>query len=406
MHLESMARSGHRRSSVVVGSVAALALGLVLAACGSSGSPNASSSTSNHTTKSPLNVGMVVALTGYLTAIDGPYVDGAKLAASIINKSGGVDGHRIDLHIADGQSSTTAGVTAANQLINQDNVSAMVNGASSATNQAIVPVISAHDIPTITQGQLPPTFHWLYLATAAYQKDLEIQMSFVKDHLHATSIAFLYSQTPYGELGVKALPTMAKKYGLKVVLNQAVTASSSNLSTVMAQVKAAKPGAVIDFLTGSTHIVEAEGAATVSLGIPIVMGIDATSPIRSATKAYSDTYFVASPAQVYPSISDAALKKATGTFVTAYKKSGGDMSVIGTAGYGWDAVQMLAQAVRKSHAVTGSKLEAALTGMTLQGSESLYKFTATDHTGQASIPNPLSIAQVTGTSVKVVYTAS
>lgn len=354
--------------------------------------------------KEPIHIGMIVALTGYLTEIDGPYVDGVKLAVGKINAAGGMDGHEVQLHIVDGASTPTTGVTMTNQLLNQYRLSAMINGASSATNQALVPIIATRKVPVISQGQLPEDPSWIFLATAYYQKDLELQLAFAAKQLGARSIAFLYSQTPYGQLGVKYLPTVAAANGLKVALELAVDARSTDLSSVMAKVKDAAPDAVVDFLTGSTHIVEAKGAATVGLKVPIVMGIDATDPVRAGTQAYPNTYFVATPAQVYPAVADPALKAACQVFVDAYTRSGKDPSLIGTAGYGWDAIYMIAKAVDVARDTSVPAIRAALENLSLQGSQSLYRFTPADHTGQVGVPTPLTIAQVQGSTVKPVFT--
>ena len=86
--------------------------------------------------KEPLEIGMAAALTGYLANFDGQFIDGAKLAAKRANASGGVDGHRLDLHVLDDASNATTGVTVTNQLLNQFGVSVMLNGLSSAQNTA------------------------------------------------------------------------------------------------------------------------------------------------------------------------------------------------------------------------------------------------------------------------------
>ena len=353
--------------------------------------------------KEPLDVGMVVALTGSLAGIDGPYIDGVKLAVNKVNAAGGAGGHPIQLHIVDGASTATTGVTVANQLLSQFKIALMINGASSATNQALVPIIAARQLPVISQGQLPEEPRWTFLATAAYQKHMALQLAFAARYLHASSIAFLYSQTPYGQLGAKLLTTSAPSMGLKVVLSLAVDASATDLSSVMAQVKDANPAAVVDFLTGSTHLVEAKGAATVGLKSPIVMGIDATDPVSAATRAYAASYFVATPAQVYPKVTDLAQRAATKAFVDEYTQAGKDPSLIGTAGYGWDAGLMVGKAAQAAPSISGPALRAALETLTLQGSESLYRFTPEDHTGQQSVPSPLVIAQVRGTALQTVY---
>lgn len=373
---------------------------LVLAGCTGTGgaSPSAGS-------KDPVTIGMVMGLTGYLNLIDKPFVDGARLAVDYVNSSGGAGGHLLQLSIKDGASDPGTGVTTTNQLISEGKMTVMMNGASSATNAALVPVVSKPQIPVISQAQLPPDPKWMVLATAWFQKDLEVQLGFAKERLNAKSIVFLYSQTPYGQLGVKAIDDVAAKLGLSIALKLAVDASSTDLTSVMSRVKDAHSDAVIDFLTGSTHIVEGKAATTVNLGVPLIMGIDANAPIQTATQSYANTYYVAPPTQTYPNIPDAGTKAAAKTFIDAYSAGGYDLGLVGTAGYGWDGILMLKAAIEKCGCTSGEPLRAALENVNVQGSMGPYKFTPQDHTGQAAIANPLVIAQWKGNELNVVYQA-
>ena len=89
----------------------------------------------------PIEIGMSVALTGYLASFDGQLVDGVKLAVKQVNESGGADGHELRLHILDNASNAATGVTVTNQLVNQYNAAIMINGASSAQSVAILPIL-------------------------------------------------------------------------------------------------------------------------------------------------------------------------------------------------------------------------------------------------------------------------
>ena len=80
--------------------------------------------------KDPIEIGMAVALTGYLASFDGQLVEGVKLASKRLNAAGGVDGHPLNFHFLDNASNATTGVTVTNQLLNQYSVSVLINGAS------------------------------------------------------------------------------------------------------------------------------------------------------------------------------------------------------------------------------------------------------------------------------------
>ena len=155
--------------------------------------------------KDPIEVGSVAALTGYLAAYDANFLNGLKLAVSVINKNGGADGHPINLHILDGASNATTGATATNQLLNQYNVVGMLNGASSATSVAIHPLLAEAKVPMITLSQLPPDHDWAFLSTTAFSRVMELELQFTTKHLKAKRIGIIYNLTPAAQSATKLL---------------------------------------------------------------------------------------------------------------------------------------------------------------------------------------------------------
>ena len=87
-------------------------------------------------------------------------------------------------------------------------------------------------------------------------------------------------------------------------------------------------------------------------------------------------------------------------------QNGGSTTQIAAAAYGWDAVHVLAAAMVKAGAFTGPKLQAALQDLTYQGVNSLFKYSATDHSGESTVPNPDSIGHFSASKLQIVYNAS
>ncbi|GGF58428.1 amino acid ABC transporter substrate-binding protein [Azorhizobium oxalatiphilum] len=87
-----------------------------------------------------LKIGLLAPLTG----TGGPYgkeeEQGAKAAAELINAAGGVLGRKIEIVVADDESTPTAGVAAARKLIDVDQVAAITGVWSSAVALAVRPV--------------------------------------------------------------------------------------------------------------------------------------------------------------------------------------------------------------------------------------------------------------------------
>ncbi len=364
-HLKSDRRVTRR---VLVGSAGVLAAGVAM--------PRVARA------KDAIEVGAVGALTGYLAGYDANFLNGLKLAVAVINKAGGADGHTINLHILDGASSATTGTTATNQLLNQYSVTAMLNGASSATSVAIQPLLSEAKVPMIILSQLPPDAKWAFLSTTAFSRVMELELQFTTKFLKAKRIGIIYNLTPAAQSATKLLSELAPKRGLEVATTQGVETTATDFTPQLAAFKDANVDAILDFMTGPAHILEAKSATTVGLKAPLVMGLDDTPTFQQASAAYANTYFTAIPVQVYPDIVDEPMKAAAGAFLDEYKKAGLNPAGVQAAASGWDAAQLLSAAVKKAGSTNGDAIRDALDALDYQGAVTHWRFSATDHTGQ------------------------
>jgi branched-chain amino acid transport system substrate-binding protein len=364
----------------------------------------ASASVSRAQSKGQIEVGSVAGLTGYLATYDGNFVNGLKLGVKTINDAGGVGGRKIDLHIVDGASNATAGVTGVNQLLNQYGVIVFLNGASSATTAAISPITADAEVPVITLSQLPPQPKWVFESTTDFAAVTTLELDFAAKVLKAKKIGIIYNQTPAAQKGTETLKALAPKWGLEVVSVQGVATDATDLTPQLSAFKEAKPDAILDFMTGPAHILGAKAASTVGLDAALVMGLDDTSTFQQASKVYPNAYLSAIPVQVYPDISDPDLKKAVGEFLDAYHKAGLDPAGVQAAASGWDAPHIVAAAVKVSGATTGTALRKAIESLDYQGVVTRWRFSAQDHTGQAN-SNSLQIVKYENDKLKVVFRA-
>jgi branched-chain amino acid transport system substrate-binding protein len=389
--------------------LALLAAGPGLAACGSSGSASAGSgSGSGSGSKSPITIGVSAAETGYLSASsDLPFLQGIRYAVQAIDAAGGVNGHPLQLaDVLDEQSVAATGVANVNQLINADHVDVVMAGSDSTACASVESAVATAQVPMTCISPPPSGSQYQYQVAASVPGMVADIMGYVKSR-HIGSVALVGVTTVYGEIIAKIIKALAAKFGIKVALTTTVSATATDLTATMEKVKAAGAGAVLDSITGPLHVVEAKGAAAAGLTVPLIQITDTTNVFQQAAQAYPDLYFVMLPPQAYPSIPDAALKAAVQPFWTLYKnKNGGNTAQIAAAAYGWDAVHILAAAMTSSGAVTGPKLQAALQALTYQGVNSLYKYSASDHSGESAVPNPDSIGHFDAGVLQIVYNAS
>jgi branched-chain amino acid transport system substrate-binding protein len=344
--------------------------------------------------KDPIEVGVAGALTGYLASYDGQFIDGVKLGVEQVNAKGGIDGHKINLHVLDDASNATTGVTVTNQLLNQFGVSVMLNGLNSAQNAAIEPILQRAQVPQLVFSILPPDPQWAFLVNLVNERADALEVDYAARVLHAKKIALVYSQTPYGQGAAKFMAARAKSLGMEVVYSQAIEPSVIDMTPQMAALKATGAEAALDVLTGAPHIVEGKAAATVGLEIPLVQADDDLPTHKKMAEAYPNTVFDATAVQLYPNIDNPETKAACGAFIDAYTKAGKSLATISGASFGWDAVRILDKAVTVAGSTKGADIQNALEKVTVQGCNTLYKYTAADHSGQADAPTESRIVKL------------
>lgn len=90
-----------------------------------------------------LKIGLLTDLSGAAGIFGPPTQNAAELAVEEINAAGGVNGQLLELLVADETGVPTAGVSAAQRLIQEDGIVALFGQHNSATRDAVAPVTSA-----------------------------------------------------------------------------------------------------------------------------------------------------------------------------------------------------------------------------------------------------------------------
>ncbi|MGH2913971.1 MAG: ABC transporter substrate-binding protein [Solirubrobacteraceae bacterium] len=133
---------------------------LVIAGCGNSSSSNSSSQSSAKpasssapaaSTKGSIAIGALTSLTGAFTPWGLQVRDGMQFAVNEINASGGVKGRKLQLFVADDQSSPASGIQGFRQLTEQDRVLAVGGVIDSDVGVAVARLAESSHIPTFME---------------------------------------------------------------------------------------------------------------------------------------------------------------------------------------------------------------------------------------------------------------
>jgi branched-chain amino acid transport system substrate-binding protein len=110
----------------------------------------------------PIGVGVVIPFSGDLSDFGQPMLNGLEMAQEDINAAGGPLGREIELFDEDSETNSTAGVNAANSLVNTQNVSGLIGAVSSGVTISIAQSVTIpNEILHITSASSSPTISTL-----------------------------------------------------------------------------------------------------------------------------------------------------------------------------------------------------------------------------------------------------
>lgn len=364
----------------------ALAATVALAATGCAANDDSGASDDG-----PIKIGASLDLTAYLASFDRGVRDGVRLAAKELNAKGGVLDRDVELVTDDMKADPQQGVRSVQKLIDQDRVAAFANGFSSAAAEAVVSQLERAERPLVVASVIPDDAAWEFSTLPSPDFETGVRIQYLQKQ-GIRSLAVLHDPTPYNAAQLKALRTQAKAAGIEVSEVIQHKADAVDLRPQITRLLRGRPGAIVKLSAGPTHIVAAKALASAGSRVPLLLGIEALDTMRKASASYDQTLFVAAPPQVYSALRPDERSPALTSLVEKAPK-GQDLTYVGR---GYDAVLLLAEAIRSAGSTDGGKVRDALNTMKpFRGTSGTYQFTAKRHYGLAT--NPLVLARVGAT---------
>src|SRR5215831_16111866 len=201
----------------------------------------------------PLKIGMVASLTGSAAEVGRYRIQGAKLAAEEVNKTGGVLGRPIELVIEDDQSTNPGVVLAFSKLAGDKDIPAFIGPPFSTQIHAIAPDIQRLGKPVMIGGTDPQLTHmgnpWLFRFIPNDIYSARVIADYGVKTLGKKKWAIVYSTDAFGTSGMKNLVEDLKGMGVEPALVQGYTNSSQDFTPVMFAVKQSGADVMSTYMT-------------------------------------------------------------------------------------------------------------------------------------------------------------
>jgi branched-chain amino acid transport system substrate-binding protein len=335
----------------------------------------------------PIKVGAIFAITGGASFLGAPEQKTAEMFVEQINQAGGVNGHKITLLVKDSGGKSETALSLAKQLIDEEKVLAIIGPSTSGESMAIKNIcqegktilLSCAAAETIVDPLASYVFKTPQKDSDAARRIFET----MKDK-GITKVGVISSSDGFGNAGAAQLAKLAPEYGVTIAIAESYATTETDLTGVLTKLKGQNVQAVINWTVAPAQSLVAKNLKQIGLDVPLFQshGFGNIKYVQAGGEATNGTIFPCGRllvAEVLPGThpQKKVLMKYKQDYETRYKE---DASTFG--GHAYDALLVLAEAVKKAGSTEPEKVRAAIE--TLQGvvgTGGVFNFSQTDHNG-------------------------
>ncbi len=361
--------------------------GWLLVSCSKSDPVDAASDTAAAAQKPPIKIGAIFAVTGPAGFLGAPEKRTAEMLVEQINAQGGVNGHPIELIVMDSVGDATKAVSAAKQLIEEEQVFAIIGPTRSGPSMKVKDICEQTQTLMLScaaaEEIVNPVARYVFKTP---QKDsFAAQMIF--DRMRTMGIkrvAALYGGTGFGKGGAEQLTKYAPDYGIELVMLEMYDPAAINLSDLVTKVKGANVDAVVNWSIVSAQGIIASNMRQKQLEIPLFQshGYGNIKYVEQAPEASEGTLFPCGRLLIAEALpEDHPQKQVLMAYKKAYEEKFGEAaSTFG--GHAYDALMLLVNAITVADSLDKEKVRDALESTKgFVGTAGIFNMSAEDHNG-------------------------
>jgi branched-chain amino acid transport system substrate-binding protein len=200
--------------------------------------------------KSEITIGTIQDLSGPIAAFGKQLRLGMTLRVDEANEQGGVNGRKLKLLVEDDAYDPKKAVLAAQKLVNQDKIFAMVGHLGTAQNNASMPVQFEKNVinffPVTAAREMFEPFHRLkYAGFATYFEQMRAGLPKVVKEKGAKKVCTIYQDDEFGLEVARGAEAGLKTMGMEMVEKTSFKRGATDFSSQVAKMKAANCDMVV-----------------------------------------------------------------------------------------------------------------------------------------------------------------
>jgi branched-chain amino acid transport system substrate-binding protein len=333
-----------------------------------------------------VKIGALFSVSGPASFLGEPERNTAEMMVAEINKAGGIKGRKLELIVYDTQGDATKAVQAANKLIKDDKVVAIIGPSTTGDSMAVIPVVEKAEIPLISCAAgikiTDPVKKWVFKTA---QNDVLAVMKIYKNlqKQKINKIAILTVSDGFGSSGREQLKLQAKEFDIKIISDETYSPSDKDMTVQLTKIRQSETQAIVCWGTNPGPAIVARNAKQLGIKIPLYMshGVSSKKFIELAGAGAEGIILPSGRVIVADQLSNSdPQKKALMNYVNKYRehyKVEGDHF----GGHAYDAIMLLTKAMEQagfSPAAIRDQLEKT---KKVAGIGGTFSFSPQDHAG-------------------------
>jgi branched-chain amino acid transport system substrate-binding protein len=338
-----------RKTKQSMGPRLLLAIMLILVCCGTWAGVAAATD--------PIKIGAFFALSGPAATIGTPTKLVAEMVVDKINQGGGINKRPLELVIGDTESDPSKALLVAKRLVESDKVVALIGPTRTDEGMAVKAFIEKAQIPTLmTVGGDPvisiAPYQWTFKTPQRTSVAVKKTYEYLKKQ-NLTKLALITATDGFGKDGLNWLEKLAPESGLQIVSSEAFGVSDTDMTPQLVKIKDGGAQAIICWTIGPAGARVAKNIKQLGINMPLVQCHGQPDPkyVELAGDAAEGSIMPSTKLMVADQLADNDPQKAViADFINLYKNTyhyDRQYPVNTHSGYAWDAIYLLANAMRQ-----------------------------------------------------------
>jgi branched-chain amino acid transport system substrate-binding protein len=337
--------------------------------------------------KNIIKIGAILAVTGPASNLGAPEAKTLQMLVEEANAAGGLLGRKVELVLKDSGASPEKALSFARQLIEEEEVLAILGPSTSGESLKIKDVCQEGQTILLScaaaEAIVNPVAKWVFKTP---QNDAFATLwiyGYLKER-GLTRIGVVASNTGFGNGGKAQLEKYAPENGIQILAAEVYDKDATDLTGVLTKLKAREVQAVVNWSIEPAQSLVAKNLRQLGMNIPLLQshGFGNIRYVEAAGQAAEGIVFPCGRLLVADTLPARHPQKA---LLLDYKQKyesrfGEEVSTFG--GHAYDAYTILAEAIKRANSVEPEEVRDAIENLKgFAGTAGIFNFSATDHNG-------------------------